>query len=388
MVMEMKRYLAPLLAGLVGGAGGAAAVFAVGSHAVGPQTAQAFIKPSIAAAAGEDDQTRIIEAVKHVEPSVVALNVTVNGKQIVPTNPFGFFFGGPGGGEALVPFHAQASGSGFVISKNGLIVTNDHVVHGASKIQVVFSNGDKIPGKIYAEDQAADIALVKVNDPHLPPALELGNTRDVQQGQWAIAIGEPLELQDTVTVGVVSGFNRDETVGGEQGGIPREFKGLLQTSAPINPGNSGGPLVNMDGQVIGINQSVARPAQGIGFAIPVNTVKKTVAYLEQHPGSHVAVASAFMGVQLAPLSSVRSQIDYDGQGVAIVGVVSGTAADKAGLEPGDVIQEVNGKPVTDPKQVIAMVHAMKPGQVVQLRVWSAGVKKLVAVHLGQAPLGG
>jgi len=379
--MEMKRYLAVLFAGLLGGAGGGAWMFSLmhGSH-----TATELTRPSVALAAGEDDQTRIVEAVHHVEPSVVALDVVVNGKQIVPTNPFGFFFGGSSG-EALVPFHARASGSGFVVSKSGLIVTNDHVVHGASSIKVVFSNGDKLPGKIYSEDQAADIALVKVNDAKLPPPLQLGSSRAVQQGEWAIAIGEPLELQDTVTVGVVSGFNRDETVGGENGGIPRQFKDLLQTSAPINPGNSGGPLVNMEGQVIGINQSVARPAQGIGFAIPVDTVKKTVAFLETHPGSHIAVASAFMGVQLAPLKGMRSEVGYNGQGVAIVGVVSGTAADKAGLRPGDIIQTLNGKPVSSPAAIISIVRKMKPGQVVSLRIWRTGVKRLVAVRLGRAP---
>jgi serine protease Do len=382
--MDMKKYLAPLLAGVLGGAGGSALLFSL--LAPGFHTASTFTAPSVAMAAGEDDQSRIVEAVNHVEPSVVALDVVVNGKQIVPTDPFSQFFGVPGG-QQLVPFHAKASGSGFVISKSGLIVTADHVVHGATKIQVVFKNGDKLPGKIFAEDETQDIALVKVDDPHLPPPLEMANMRDVQQGEWAIAIGEPLELKDTVTVGVVSAFNRDETIGGENG-IPREFKDLLQTSAPINPGNSGGPLVDMSGRVIGINQSVARPAQGIGFAVPVNTVKKSVAYLEAHPGTRFAVANAFMGVQLAPISDVRNQIDYKGQGVAIVGVVSGTAADKAGLQPGDVIQTVNGKPVTSPKQVTKMVHAMKPGQTVELRVWGAGVKRLVAVKLGQAPMGG
>jgi S1-C subfamily serine protease len=374
--MDLKRLIAPLLAGLLGGAGGSAFLLHTTNVTV----------PSVAMAAGEDDQSRIVETVKHVEPSVVALDVVVNGKQIVPSDPLSQFFGGRSG-EQLVPFHAKASGSGFVISKDGLIATADHVVHGATKVQVVFNDGRKVPGKVYAEDEGQDIALVKVNDAHLPPPLEMGSMRDVQQGEWAIAIGEPLELKDTVTVGVVSAFNRDETIGGETG-IPRQFKGLLQTSAPINPGNSGGPLIDMEGRVIGINQSVARPAEGIGFAVPVDTVKKTVAYMEQHPGTHYAVANAFMGVQLVPLSDVRNQIDYKGQGVAIVGVVSGTAADKAGLQPGDVIQSVNGKNVTSPEQVTQMVHGMKPGQTVELRVWSSGVKKLVAVQLGQAPLGG
>ncbi|HTX02142.1 MAG TPA: trypsin-like peptidase domain-containing protein [Candidatus Acidoferrales bacterium] len=378
--MEAKKILAPLLAGLIGGVGGGALVL---SHY--DQRAGDVLMPA-AVAAGEDDQQQIIEAVHNAKASVVALNVVVNGKQIVPSDPFGALFGNGFGGEQLVPFHGRASGSGFVYSKDGLIVTNDHVVHGASSIQVVFSDGRKVKGKIYAEDHAADIALVKVNTDHLPPPLELASSNDIRQGEWAIAIGEPLQLKDTVTLGVVSGFNRDETIGGD-GGFPQQFKGLLQTSAPINPGNSGGPLLAMDGRVIGINQSVARPAEGIGFAIPVDTVKQTVAYLEQHPGAHADVASGFMGVQLAPIADVRSQIDYKGNGVAIVGVVSGTAADKAGLEPGDVIQDVNGKPVTTPAQVKAIVGPMKPGQVASLRVWSSGVKRLVAVHLEQAPSG-
>lgn len=382
--MEIKKFFTPLLAGVLGGAGGSALLLSALSpafHATSTITAS-----SVAMAAGEDDQSRIIEAVKHVEPSVVALDVVVNGKQIVPADPFNQFFGGRSGSQ-LVPFHAKASGSGFVISKDGLIATADHVVHGATKIQVVFKNGDKVPGKVFAEDETQDVALVKVDDAHLPPPLEMGTMRDVQQGEWAIAIGEPLELKDTVTLGIVSAFNRDETIGGDTG-IPRQFKGLMQTSAPINPGNSGGPLIDLDGRVIGINQSVARPAQGIGFAVPVDAVKKSVAYMQQHPGTRFAVANAFMGVQLVPLASVRNQIDYKGQGVAIVGVVSGTAADKAGLQPGDVIQAVNGKTVSSPKQVTAMVHGMKPGQTVELRIWSAGVKRLVAVQLGQAPMGG
>jgi serine protease Do len=160
-----------------------------------------------------------------------------------------------------------------VYANNGLIVTNDHVVHGASKVQVVFSNGDRIPGRVYSEDAAADLALVKVdNYAKLPPALEFASSHAVEQGEFAIAIGEPFELKRTVTLGIVSGFDRDETIGGEMTG-PHQFKGLLQTSAPINPGNSGGPLIDLSGRVIGVNQSVAQPAQGIGFAIPADTAK-------------------------------------------------------------------------------------------------------------------
>jgi S1-C subfamily serine protease len=209
------------------------------------------------------DQERIVAAVRRDEPSVVALDVDVNGRQSVPADPFAQLFGGEPSSGQMSPFHERASGSGFVYSKEGLIVTNAHVVQfgqGSNvKITVVFPNGDRIPAHVYAADPSADLALVKVDHyEKLPPPLEFSRSADVEAGQWAIAIGEPFSLQHSVTLGVVSGFNRTETIGSDDGlGIPRTFKGLLQTSAPINPGNSGGPLVDDNGLVIGVNQSVA-----------------------------------------------------------------------------------------------------------------------------------
>jgi S1-C subfamily serine protease len=233
--------------------------------------------------AAGDDQSRIVAAVRAVKPSVVALNVTINGTQLVPPDPMDKYFGGLKH-RILSSVEEQASGSGFVYDRSGLIVTNSHVVHGASRLQVVFANGDRVTGTLFAEDTGADLALVKVNGyAHLPPPLQLGASKQVQQGEWAIAIGEPFALQQTVTLGVVSGFNRDEEIEGENG-EPREFKGLMQTSAAMNPGNSGGPLIDFNGRVIGVNQSTADPsmgAQGIGFAIPVDTLKSTAAALMQ-----------------------------------------------------------------------------------------------------------
>jgi S1-C subfamily serine protease len=355
---------------------------------------------AIAGASTEDDQQKIIEAVKHVGPSVVALDVDINGTRVTPADPFQGVFGpgfGPGqlpgfgnsAGGRLTPFHEQASGSGFIYSKQGLILTNDHVVHGASKIEVVFANGDRVPGHIYAENNGADLALVQVEHyAKLPPPVQFGSSSDVEQGEWAIAIGEPFELKQTVTLGVVSGFNRAETIGGEAVAGVRDFKGLLQTSAPINPGNSGGPLIDMDGRVIGINQSVERPAQGIGFAIPIDTVKTVVAMLQRHEGSGMTASSAgFLGVQLQPLDAgLRSQLDYTGQGAAIAAVVSGSPADQAGLQPGDVIQSVDAKTVHSPADVTSLVHAIAPGKTATLRVREAnGTRELVAVQLGSQP---
>jgi serine protease Do len=386
--MNARWMFKPLLAGALGAALGASSMmFVTGyrqstSHLVG-----------VAVAGEEDDQQRIIEAVKRVEPSVVALDVTINGTRVMPADPFGNFFpgfgsafGGLGGAGQLTPFHEQASGSGFVDSASGLILTNDHVVHGASKIQVLFADGDRVAGRIYSENPGADLALVKVDHySKLPPPVTFGSSRAVQQGEWAIAIGEPYALKQTVTLGVVSGFDRNETIGGQSVGVAREFKGLLQTSAPINPGNSGGPLVDLDGRVIGVNQSVERPAQGIGFAIPVSTVKTTVAMLLRHPG--IATSSiGFLGVQLQAFdANTRTELGYQGQGAVVMAVVGGSPADQAGLQPGDVIQSVDGKPVRTPDDVSSIVRKLAPGKTASLSVWRNGTRQLVAVQVGTQP---
>ena len=387
--MNLQSFLKACLAGMLGAVLGAASmVFVLEGH-------NTTLGPSVAVAAGEDDQQQIVAAVKHVEPSVVALEVTINGTQVIPSDPFSQMFGGGfgggqafGGGERLQPYSARASGSGFVYASNGLIVTNDHVVHGASKVQVVFSNGDRIPGRVYSEDAAADLALVKVDHyAKLPPALEFASSHAVEQGEFAIAIGEPFELKRTVTLGIVSGFDRDETIGG-QIGAPHQFKGLLQTSAPINPGNSGGPLIDLSGRVIGVNQSVAAPAQGIGFAVPADTAKATLASLQAHPGVRTAANGGFIGVQLQALDgNLRQQLSYTGDGVAVAGVVGGSAADQAGLQPGDIIQRVDGKTVAKPDDVASVIRGTTPGKVVSLEVWSSGTRHLVGVKVGTSPNG-
>lgn len=346
---------------------------------------------------GTTDQERIVNAVKRVEPSVVALQVVVNGTQFVPTDPFSQFFGG---GGPVVPQRVQerASGSGFVYGKDGLIITNAHVVpRGTSSIKVVFANGDRVTGHLYASNPAADLALVKVdNYAKLPPPVEFADSSKVQAGQWAIAIGEPLALQRSVTVGVVSGFNRDEPIQGEGGQQVHLFRGLLQTSAPINPGNSGGPLVDYDGRVIGVNQSTANPAsaQGIGFAIPAQTVQQTALALAKNPGktldaNSTGTGKAFLGVGAVDINNnVRTQLGgyHDQGGVAVGNVVDGTPAAQAGIEPGDVIQTVNGKPVNTASEFVAAIGALKPGAQVTLRIWQQGVKKNVSATLAEQPV--
>jgi S1-C subfamily serine protease len=360
--------------------------------------------PSVSAAplpptTGTTDQDRIVNAVKRVQPSVVALQVVVNGTQLVPADPFSQLFGGGGGPVFRQRVQEKASGSGFVYSRDGLILTNAHVVpKGTTSITVVFANGDRVKGHLYASNPAIDLALVKVdNYPKLPPPVDFADTSKVEAGQWAIAIGEPLALQRSVSVGVVSGFNRDEPISDPDTNQTRLFKGLMQTSAPINPGNSGGPLVDYNGRVIGVNQSTASPqagAQGIGFAIPAQTVVNTAAVLAKNPGKVIdangtGTGKGFLGVAMADITNnVRTQLGgyHDQGGVAIANVVSGTPADNAGLEPGDVVQAVNGKPVNSSKEFQQLIASMKPGTQVTLRVWSQGVKKNVNATLAEQPV--
>jgi len=397
--MQKMRILPALIVGLIGAIVGSFSMMLFASTHFSGVSGPNNSPPSVQAAAlpaGSSDQDRIISAVHRVAPSVVALNVSVNGQQVVPTDPFAQFFGQQSP-QRVQKFKARASGSGFVYSRSGTsatIVTNAHVVqppNGAavSAIEVVFQNGQRATGKVYAENIGADLALVKVEGVHdVPPPVEIADSSKVQAGQWAIAIGEPFELKESVSLGVVSGFNRDETIGGEGGGSI-DFKGLLQTSAPINPGNSGGPLIDIEGRLIGVNQSTANPqagAQGIGFAIPASTVREQVAELEKNPGTHQGTNTGFIGASLETVTpQIGVQINYRGSGVAVAQVISGGPADQAGLQPGDVIQKINGTDVTKTEEVIKAIRATKPGGTVSLNIWSAGIKKLVSVKVQERP---
>jgi serine protease Do len=344
---------------------------------------------------GTTDQDRIVNAVKRVEPSVVALQVTVNGTVVVPVDPLAQALTGapPYARKRVVE---RASGSGFVYSRDGLIVTNAHVVpHGTTSITVIMANNDRVKGRLYSSNPGIDLALVKVdNYAKLPPPVAFADSTKLKAGEWAIAIGEPLALQQSVTVGVVSGFNRDEPIQGDDQQV-HLFRGLLQTSAPINPGNSGGPLIDYEGRLIGVNQSTADPssAQGIGFAIPSNTVLQTAQVLAKSPGKTVntgatGTGKGFLGVSVVAIDqNVRAQLGgyTDPGGVAIAAVPDGTPAAAAGLEPGDVIEAVNGKQITSPDQFVATISGMKPGAKVTLRVWQRGIKRNVQVTLAEEP---
>lgn len=339
---------------------------------------------------GVSDQDRIVSAVKRTKPSVVAIQVDIGGRRYIPFDPFTQMVTGQQG--QWQSLKGQASGSGFVYDTKGDIVTNAHVVTPPNsakitKLTVVFANGDKEPAHIVSESIGADVAIIKVdNYSKLPPPLTLADSDKLQQGQWAIAIGEPYDLQDSVTVGVVSAFNRNETARTESG-QDINFKGLLQTSAPINPGNSGGPLIDIDGNVIGINQLVNANAQGIGFAIPSNIVKREVVSLLANPGIHQLPGQVFAGVMITQVTpGFKNQTGYNGKGgVGVYKVYSGAPADLAGIQPGDVILKVDGKPFNDYKALDAYIKSKKPGDKLKVEVWSQGAKRLATITLGTMP---
>src|SRR5579863_2087094 len=394
--MVNNRILPTIIVGLVGAVIGSFLMMLYASSHFGGATGPDRTPPAVAAVplSGVSDQDRIVSAVKRTKSSVVAITEQVNGQQVIPADPFfQQFFGGQGPG-IVQPYRGEASGSGFVVDGRGDIVTNAHVLQPpnggkVTSLTVVFANGDHVPARVVAYNVAADVGLLRVDNYHkLPPPLELADSSRLEQGQWAIAIGEPLQLQQTVTVGVVSAFNRKEPTPTENGG-EIDFKGLLQTSAPINPGNSGGPLIDIDGQVIGMNQSTVKSAyaQGIGFAIPSNTVRSVVASLEKNPGAHQGTDTGFLGIYMADLSSgIKNQIGYSGTGgVAVQQVFSGSPADQAGIQPGDVILQADGKDFNSIKDLHDYIASKKPGDAIRLNVWSRGLKKFVAIKLSETP---
>jgi S1-C subfamily serine protease len=294
----------------------------------------------------------VMDVVDRAENAVVQVNVsrTLGGEIPPAMRPF---LGNPQASPGRV---LRGLGSGFVINKSGQILTNAHVVDSADTVTVMFQDGRVLEGKVLGTDPVTDVAVIKVETDNLP-IVTLGDSDQVRQGEWAIAIGNPLGLQETVTVGVISGTERSSV----DIGVPDKRVGFLQTDAAINPGNSGGPLLNAQGEVIGINTAIIQGTQGLGFAIPINTAKAIAQQL-------IATGTAthpYIGVQLVALDpnvkqyvnqapNSRLQVEED-QGILVVQVGKGTPAAKAGLRSGDVIESVNDQPVNQVKTLQRLV---------------------------------
>lgn len=276
-------------------------------------------------------------------------------------------------------------GSGFIIDKSGVILTNAHVVDKADKVTVRLKDGRTFKGKVQGIDEVTDLAVVKINAGKDLPVADLGNSDHVQVGDWAIAVGNPLGFDNTVTLGIVSTLKRSST----QVGISDKRLDFIQTDAAINPGNSGGPLLNGLGEVIGINTAIRADAMGIGFAIPIDKAKVIAAQL-QRDGK---VAHPYLGVQMVTLTpELAKQNNNDPNsmfaipevaGVLVMRVVPNSPAATAGIRRGDVILQINNNPITSAEQLQGVVEDSTLGQALQVKVQRGNQTQMLSVRTAE-----
>jgi len=315
-------------------------------------------------------QNAITRAVAEVSPAVVGINVT-SVRQYRRWSPWGddpffrqFF------GDQMYTQQVQSLGSGFLVSSDGYILTNDHVAGNAAEITVTMTSGEKYEAELVGNDQLSDVALLKINGAKLP-FLRLGNSDDVIIGEWAIAFGNPFGLFDisdkpTVTVGVVSATNMNLRT---QGG--RSYRGMIQTDASINSGNSGGPLVNSVGEVIGLNSVIYTPNEGsvgVGFSIPINRVKTIMEELRR-TGKVNRDFNTGLEVHAVDGRVARYFGLERAEGVIVSDVEAGSPGDRGGFKAGDIILEVHGEKIDNETTLISILDSAKPGSILPVKVW-------------------
>ncbi len=314
-----------------------------------------------------EESSAVIDAAKKVSPAVVSITTTANVQD---------FFG--------QVFQQEGGGTGFIITNDGLILTNKHVAEAGDTLKVLMSDGKSYDAKVAALDPTNDLAILKIEATGLP-VVELGDSNALQIGQWVIAVGNALgELQNTVTVGVISARERQLTAGA--GSQAEQLNNLLQTDAAINPGNSGGPLVNLEGQVIGINTAIAGNAQNIGFVIPINQAK---AAIDSYKKSG-KIIKPMLGVRYLSLDHQIAQqlnlsVDHGAYVMPQAGqpaVVPGSPADQAGLQAGDVILEINGQTIDTNHALGGVIANFAPGDEISIKYWRSGQESTVKLKLG------
>jgi len=328
-----------------------------------------------------DAASAAIPATVHIKTKTVR---TVS-NNLPRKNPFSDLFGiDPNDffGDRSRSMPEMGSGSGVIISEDGYIVTNNHVVDGADEVTVTLSNKKSFKAKVIATDPSTDLAVVKVEAKGLPFLL-YGNSDEVKVGQWVLAIGYPLSLETTVTAGIVSAKGRSIDINSRQSIAPVES--FIQTDAAVNPGNSGGPLINPQGQLIGINSAIASPTgsyAGYSFTIPVNIVKKVVTDLIKYGTTQ----RAYLGIEYARdnLSDDQKKehgIKEDAEGVFIMNVREKGAAAKAGLKEGDLITKLNGIPVSSGSELVGQIAIYRPGDKIKITYKRSGAESDVMVTL-------
>ncbi len=360
-----RRFRTGLAAALL--AGSALAGFAAGHFALAAADPSAQIAPAAPARAIPD----FANLVSRVKPAVVSITTELRSQpaddEEIPT-PFG-------PQRPNRPHAVEARGSGFIINADGTVVTNNHVVKDAQSVSVTLADGTQLAAKIIGRDSRTDLAVLKIDAGHSLPYIELGNSAKVRPGEWVVAMGNPFGLGGTVTAGIVSASGRDIGAG--------PYDDFIQIDAPINQGNSGGPLFTQDGRVVGVNTAILSPSGGsvgIGFAIPSDIVRSVVAELQ----AHGQVTRGYLGVETQKVTTAMAAALHLAEpgktgGALVAAVESDSPAAKAGLQPGDVIRAIDGKPVATPRDLALDVAAIHPGAEARLDVLRDGKPQDIGV---------
>jgi len=309
--------------------------------------------------------------VRRVAPEVVGIAVIEREDAATDANPQA---GNDRVAPDVAPRKSLAAGSGFIVTPDGMIVTNNHVIEGAASIFVTMNDNERFPAKRVGADPLTDVAVIKVSSPHKLPVIHWANSNLVQVGDWVMAAGNPFALGNSFTLGIVSAEGRDIGDG--------PFDHFLQLDAPINPGNSGGPAFDMSGAVIGINTAIVSPSGGsvgIGFAIPSNAARRIVAAII----AHGSVVRGWLGISVADLTDASGSPT---PGAEITGVESGGPAGRAGLRSADVVLRVNGSPVQNASDLIRTIASITPGGKVTLQIERNGHIYRFPVSVARRPV--
>lgn len=335
----------------------------------------------------------IATAAEKVGPAVVRIDASRKISTALPDklqNPLlRRFFGDNGEKKTLEPLPdpvERGTGSGFIIGSDGRLITNAHVVDGAERVQVTLKDGTTYEGKVLGTDSFTDVAVIKIEATNLP-IVNFGDDENLVPGEWAIAIGNPLGLDNTVTVGIISALDRSSS----QVGVPDKRVKFIQTDAAINPGNSGGPLLNSQGEVIGINTAIRADAQGLGFAIPIDTATRIAEQLFQKgEADHPYLGVHMVNLDKKTKSELKSSPELDfkipgDEGVLVVRVIPRSPAAKAGLKPGDLIHKVGSNSVKTSLQVQEKVDLSEIGSELRVEVLRDGKSKTLKIKPSAFP---
>lgn len=346
-----------------------------------------------------EEEQAVVAAVEKNSPAVVSIIITKEVSASRDSFPFFDFFDDPffnpfGAGEDSGDTRRQeiGGGSGFIVSADGYIITNKHVISDKNaQYTVMLNDGTELEAQVLAQNPSIDVAVLKISSQNELPFVELGDSSTLKIGQTVIAIGNSLgEFRNTVSKGIISGLKR-QVVAGDGFGQSETLGDVIQTDAAINPGNSGGPLIDISGKVIGVNVAVAQGAENIGFALPINQVKRT---LEQvRSGEEITVP--FLGVRYVQINKELKKtnslpFDYGilvlrGESNTELAVIPGSPADKAGIVENDIILEIDGKKLTTDNNLSQIISSHEVGDQVKIKVWHKGEEKEVTVTLEKRP---